>query len=471
MRKSLLLSGLLLVSVASAQSNGPSFSSEDRERIIGFWNNPDRYVVAPPKDARTKGLWQVRLTTDGSTWLYKYYRGRKDAALLELGSGRSKASDEWVNAKVAFDRYEAWSVARESNRQSIHAELPIADATIPAVEPAGPGPIPAEIAALGEPPKFAEAVVVMEHTVDLGGTPIVYRDHVRVSSPKYAFYRYDLGVMSGGTPVKNLSEDEIQRVFASASVTPTQAKVMRAVSMLEGGFDSVNTYDTWFVSVGFIQFACQKAGGGALGRVLLQEKTLNPDAFNRDFRDYGIDVTPDGKLDVLDVETKDELFGPEAAQKIIVDKRYIAVFQHAGQVSDEFRAAQVAVAKSDYWPEDDLIHVNVNGQVLEGRVSDVIKSEAGLATLFDRKVNLGRIKELESILQKYAEDLKPTRIEDFAAIERQVITDLRYRHDYLADPTLSQPEGGISVRASRSSSATGNRSGGSRSGRGSRRRR
>lgn len=459
--------GLAAASVANAQSGASLFSSEDRDRIAAYWSSPDRYTVAPPKDSRTKGLWHVRLTVEGSTWLWKYNRGRKETALLEGASGRGGECDEWVRARIARDRWEAWNVARESNLQSLHADLPVMDSTIPSSEPQDPGQMPGDLAtSVGLPPKFAEAVVVMEHTIDFGGSQLSYRDHVRPSSPSYAFYRYDLGVMSGGTPVKKLPDDVLDRLFSSASINPSQARVMRSVSLLEGGFDSVNTYDTGFVSVGFIQFACLREGGGSLGRVMLREKTENSEAFNRDFHDFGLEVSTDGKLVALDFDAKNEIVGPAAAQKIILDKRYIAVFQRAGQLSDEFRSAQIAIAKADYWPEDDVLNVNVGGQILSGHVSDVIKSEAGLATLFDRKVNLGKIDLLTSTLEKYAADLKPTRIEDFAAIERQVIADMRYRHDYLADSTLSQPEAGINVKASRPANPTGSRSG-SRGGRGS----
>ena len=44
-----------------------------------------------------------------------------------------------------------------------------------------------------------------------------------------------------------------------------------------------------------------------------------------------------------------------------------------------------------YWPADDPITITVDGKMLTGKVADVVTSEAGLATLFDRKVNRGRI--------------------------------------------------------------------------------
>jgi hypothetical protein len=76
--------------------------------------------------------------------------------------------------------------------------------------------------------------------------------------------------------------------------------------------------------------------------------------------------------------------------RVIEDKRLTAVFQRAGRKSEAFRVAQIKTARASYWPAGDPVQITLpNGKTISGVVSDFIKSEAGLATLLDRKVNTG----------------------------------------------------------------------------------
>ena len=189
--------------------------------------------------------------------------------------------------------------------------------------------------------------------------------------------------------MRSISGDRIDHLFRLAGVEPKVANVMKAVSALEGGFESVNTYDTGYVSVGFIQFASLKEGAGSLGAMLLRYKTGDATNFDHDFRQYGVDVTSNGQLAVLDPATGQECQGPDANARIIADKRLIAVFGHAGSQSDAFIAAQIAAAKDQFYPGADTVSVMLGGQPQVVKVSDLIASEAGMATLMDRKVNTG----------------------------------------------------------------------------------
>ena len=257
----------------------------------------------------------------------------------------------------------------------------------------------------------------------------------------------------------------MESIFQAAGVTDSQQRVMKAVSVLEGGFDSVNTYDTGYVSVGLLQFACLSKGSGSLGTVLLREKESDPQAFNQDFRQYGLDVTPTGSLVALDIDSGTVLEGPAAARKIISDKRLIAVFQHSGHKSRAFQVAQVSTAINQYYPGNDAIAVNVNGQVISGRVGDFVRSEAGMATLMDRKVNTGNLGPLASVLSQVGSQCGCRDASDFASHEREIVSAMKYRKDYTQDPSLSQP-GGIGSRdatktyPSRHSSSRFGRSGG-----------
>jgi hypothetical protein len=116
------------------------------------------------------------------------------------------------------------------------------------------------------------------------------------------------------------------------------------------------------------------------------------------------------------------------------------VFQLAGMKSRAFRLSQIEVAKQRYYPADIPIKVTLNGMVLEGTVSDVIKSEAGMATLFDRKVNIGNIHPFSEVVARVMTQRQLTNLTDAAQFEREITQTLRYRADFLADKNLSQPQ-------------------------------
>jgi hypothetical protein len=172
---------------------------------------------------------------------------------------------------------------------------------------------------------------------------------------------------------------------------------------------------------------------------MLRQKQDDPASFDRDFKKYGLDVTADGLICALDIEGKMEKQGADAARQIILDKRLIAVFQRAGRMSTANRVAQLAVAKSEYFPINDSLLIPVDGRVLSGKVGEIFQSEAGLATLMDRKVNTGKLDPILTVLQKVAREFKLERFEQFANYERQIIGMMRWRKNYLEDLTLTQP--------------------------------
>lgn len=422
----------------------PLFTADEKAKVLDYWSQPGRYVLTTPADAQTKGVWQVRLTVRGSTWLWNYNKARKVSAPptenAQPANGQQKDWEAWVSAKLARDRWDALQAAQNANQKLLGIRVPNPDKTFPAVEPPQPGPIPDGLLALaGDPPRFAEVVVPMEHDVVFEDQTLVYQDNIRVSNPRYPYYRFAHGVNSEGLAVKEMPADRLDHLFRLASVSESEARIMRAVSLLEGGFDAINTYDTGYVSVGFIQFASLKEGAGSLGAFLLEYKTSNPDGFQRDIRQYGIDVSPTGALDVLDLQTGAELTGPDAALKIVEDPRFSATFQRAGLKSDSFIAGQIRSAKSQFFPGDDVVKVTVGSQVLTGKVSDFIKSEAGLATLMDRKVNTGHLDPFVSIVTDIATQANISSLADLASHELEIIQRMKYRKNYLDDSSLSQP--------------------------------
>ena len=447
-----LFFGLLAgATIVFAQTQGPvkstpQFSLDERSQIMEYWSQPGRYIITTPPDAQAKGLWQVRLTVKGSTWLQAYNRARKVSAPptenAQPANEQQRDWETWVVAKLARDRWEALQAAQDANEKVLGQRIPASDKTISATEPPRPGPIPDALFALaGNPPKFAEAVVPMERDIVFEDITLTYQDNIRLSNPRYAYYRFSQGVNSEGVAVKEMPQERLDHLFQLAGVSDSEAKIMKSVSLLEGGFDAINTYDTGYVSIGFIQFASLKEGAGSLGTFLLDYKNTSPDDFQRDLRRFGVDVTPSGVLDVLDLQTGAELTGTDAALKIIEDPRLVAAFQRAGLKSDNFIAAQIRSAKAQFYPGDDNVNITVKSQILSGKVSDFIKSEAGMATLMDRKVNTGKLDPFNSVVTDVANQANISSISDLASHEMEIIVRMKYRKSYLDDSSLTQPSG------------------------------
>jgi hypothetical protein len=443
---------------AQTPAREPLFSDQEKAAVKRFWAEPGRYTESLPTDAAKNGPNQVRLTVAGSVWLREYNKRRGMGKVAPTTTAKPQNAAQrvwqaWIDAKIEHDRWVAMQVARKANSRVGVETSKFDDSTLPKSEPDDPGAAPADLASFaGEPPVFAEAVMPMTHQVKFAdGTLISLNDNVRMRK-NYAYYRFEKGVATGGTAVKNLPESELNRLCKMAGLAESEMRVMKAVSILEGGFDSVNTYDTGFVSVGFIQFACLQDGGNSLGALLKLFKERDPDDFAKDFRRFGIDVTEDAKIACVDPDSGEELIAGEAAMKMIEDRRLIAVFQYDGLKSDVYRAMQLRAARDQFFPAEDEITINVGGRSMTGKVCDILRSEAALATLMDRKVNTGKLDPLVSILQQCAAANNATSFEELSHYEYEIVNALLYRHNYLVDNGLTQP---VSLERSRSLGSRG----------------
>lgn len=458
------------------------FTDKERAAILAYWNKPGRYIVGQPTTPSATP-WQVRLTPDGSQWFLRYQQ-----ALVGPGkipptrdvhptSGPYAEWEQWITTRLAWDKYQAQIAADRANvqaaqarehsatsaveaiqaatdavgaavRTDIHADAPVpaqtrdSEALRAGISPPQPGPIPAGLlAACGNPPPLAASVLPLEYrvTTDAPEETFTYVDNVKLRD-RYGYYRFAQGVVSYGTRVEALPAKECDGLFRAAGFTPSEQRAFCAVSAHEGGFETVQTYDTGFVSVGFIQFVTLEEGKHDLSNVLLQMKQDKPGDFARDFHRFGIDVRPDHTITVLDPQTGAELLGAEAVRCIINDKRLTAVFQRAGRRS-AFQVAQIKVARSYYWPQEDPLEIPMpDGTTLVGRVRDVVHSEAGVATLLDRKINIGNIRALAPTIRQTMLAHGCKSLTDAALYEREIIAALRYREDFLANTTLAQPK-------------------------------
>jgi hypothetical protein len=150
-------------------------------------------------------------------------------------------------------------------------------------------------------------------------------------------------------------------------------------------------------------------------------------------------VCDEGALIAVDPTIGAEFVGAEANQRIINDKRLVAVFQRAGRLSEDFNVAQLVTAKQLYFPLEDELSVEVDGKTLTCKVRDVFKSEAGLATLMDRKVNTGKLEPLSEYLIDLVKQTGISDLREAAKWEWALTRVMQWREDYLKLPTLSQP--------------------------------
>lgn len=434
---SILTLSLVVVRAMGAEGH---FTADERDFIVRFWAKPGRYEISLPENAPKVGIWQMRLSPEGSVWLWNYNKAR---GLGKVPPGQIPAPqnaeqavwEDWINRKVAHDRWAAQTAADSKNR-----DLGLTVESLAGAEPPAPGNVPTGLAKLcGAPPAFASAVKPMQYAVTfVEGERYVYVDNVAMR-PRYAYYRFSQGVNKGGTQVKKLPQEALDALCRKAGISESEQRVMKAVSLLEGGFESINTYDTGFLSVGFIQFATLKEGGGSLGEVLLQFKSDFPQDFNVDFRRFGIDVDETGKLVAMNPVSGDEKVGSEAVALIIDDKRLTAVFQRAGATSENFKIEQLKVAKQRFYPSEDVLTVMLNGKPTQVKVCQIVRSEAGLATLFDRKVNTGNIRVLGSICERICAEQGLDSIEDLASCEYDIIRAMTYRTNFLSSADLTLP--------------------------------
>jgi hypothetical protein len=475
-RAAILSTALVLYSAmhASARPAEPIFSTAERESIVKWWQSENRYRVELAEVDGQKGPFAARLTPDASTWLLAYTKAVSGSVKIAptqtakaSNSGDTKGWEDWLSARVKHDWQTARAEAHRRNTALLTApsEAFSADDTslspTPTSEPSRkvrkpsraqdapisipphPGPAPQSlIDTLGAPPVIASVVAPNRHVIhfDIENRTIEMLDNVRLPE-RYAYYRFPRGVNSVGAPTSTIVDETVRakELFAEAGLSDTARKAFTAISRLEGTFEASQTYDTGYVSIGFIQFTTGPDGDGSLIRALVDEKTASPDAFVEDFHRYGIDVTIDGKITVIDPKSGAELVGTDAVKCIVDDPRLVGVFVHAGRYSIKWMAAQVRAAYKVYWPMDGEITLQLGGNPTSCKVSDIVQSEAGITTLLDRKINRGNIREFPDVVNRIAKSHGCASLDEIRQYEKEIVAAMRYRVDFLKSSDLGQP--------------------------------
>jgi hypothetical protein len=428
---------LALLSTLCASPGQGGWSPAEVEKVQAFWAQ-NRYDSQPTR------AFVPRFTPEGSRWLWDYNKARgkgkvPPGTIPPAATADEKIWEEWIERRITADQILANIDLVRLNREKYGWDYTYNQSPFEA------GPIPEQLRTLvGDPPKFYEAAEPRKHRIRFDDMTLEFEDNLDMRR-RFAYYRFRDGVRTFGTKISSLPKAELDRVLRGAGVNESESRILKAVSLLEGGFDSLNTYDTGFISVGFIQFAALAEGGHSLGQTLLQLQNDNPDAYRNLFFNFGVGVSITGLVEAIDLQSGVSGVGAKANELVIKDKRLAAVFARAGKF-EPYRIAQVKTAMRMYWPAENEIKV---GQMAV-KVSEFAKSEALMAALLDRKVNTGNFGPLAEILEAIRNIERISDPSDFGKYEGLILDCVWYRTNPRKDATLSQPSEGLdlpSVRA------------------------
>jgi hypothetical protein len=430
----------------------PIYSAEDAQKVADRWKNEGALVTSETKE-------------EIETVAYTRWRERLRAAIDQIvvdairGKGRTLELEGIAEPISVIEQdlagWSAWVAEFEAHERFVLRNP--GGAAKPGAPP-DPGPPPGELVAAKDPagkdvgaPPSPSFRIVRKHTVTIPGRtePITYTEAVRKGgvSPDYKYLTNETGLGRMGTPL--IKRTDMNDLFDAAGITDVaQRKALVKVPAKEGGFEAVNTYDTGFVSVGAIQFTTREAGTGSLIDVLRAAKLANEDEFATYFRDLGIDVDDQG-LGVVDPGSASVLRGKDAVRKIMDDPRLTAVFQHAGERWRTYQVAQLKEAIRSYWLADQAVKVKYTlgrkkpkAIELDGRFSDVLRSEAGKIALMDTAVQKGAptakklFREACAAVGKKHEVMS---LDELALYEREIIPAIVNRIPVLKETDLTQP--------------------------------
>jgi LysM repeat protein len=280
-----------------------------------------------------------------------------------------------------------------------------------------------------------------------GGTGSAqFRDNIQS-----AFAVYKDGIMyPGRSSPKNVPVD----AYVSVGLTTGLARALKVVSENEGNFDAINSYDKAIFSFGFIQFA--GGAGGGLGQMLMNVKTRDPQVFRQMFGQYGVDVVaaaPRPIITAASPEAGTVLQGDNACMYIKSDKRLTTAFIAAG-FHPTVMLAQIQSAVQGYVnPSFGIkLTLQVGTQTFANvPITQIIRTEAGVATLIDLTVNQWIVRTggfFQQAISQVAAANRFTSLQQLAMIdERQVLqaiinnaTDARVR-----DRTTKMMNSGLSL--------------------------
>ena len=238
-----------------------------------------------------------------------------------------------------------------------------------------------------------------------GTNRVSFRDHI-ASGVTVS----DTGVMFRGTAAPSALP---VRAYTDLGLQAAQAAALQFVSSAEGNFDAINTYDRAIVSAGFIQFA----GGRGLPPYIALLKARQAAKFRDLLQKFGIDVEftvtngaiTSPRLVVLDPSASQVLRATAAETAIRDDKRLTTALILSGRDRDVQIIQIEAAARGYVLP---ILDANIAPSTRGGRarLGDFIRSEKGMAALFDRAIQEGLDggrRRFERVVQRLVRQSEP----------------------------------------------------------------
>lgn len=236
----------------------------------------------------------------------------------------------------------------------------------------------------------------------------------------------------------NVLPDLPIEVYRSLGLDDNLALAVQYVSKHEGNFDAINSYDKAFFSFGFIQFA---GNGGGLGAVIGNMKHRQPQLFEQYFQRFGIDVAFEfrngivhrGDLIVFDLQARNgqfEVRGIDAERAIQADPQLYGPFIRSAY-DPRMCTVQIENAVTGYVRPALGIRLSIQVGSLNMTnipLTDIINSPMGLGMAIDLTVNqwINRTRDLfKAAIERVAARRGLNTPERIRAIdEREVLQEL-----------------------------------------------
>ena len=223
------------------------------------------------------------------------------------------------------------------------------------------------------------------YTIIIDGAKVSLYDHVDAYATVCERGLEGKATVTG--PSKGATVDEL--LDQDTTLSESRKKILKTISRFEGGFTAVNTWDRAVLTWGMVQWT----GGdhSDLTQALTIIKKTDPEAFERRFQKYGIDV--DKNQLVITPAAGSEIRGGAAAQAVQASPQLTAVVSAAGldpaiQLGELKAANEVEITKA----LDTMLEVEapeVEGRKARIRAGDIFTSEYGAGVLANQTVHGG----------------------------------------------------------------------------------
>lgn len=351
----------------------------------------------------------------GQTELTQVFKGEKAFRHGDTGEGVKKLQEALLAAGYSLGKYGADGSFGDATKKAVEAfqtaqglnpDGIVGKNTIKALDklqaPAGGGNTGGQPAGDKEEEESGGGDVTVTKdkkgriTVTVNGEPHVF---------KPAKYKEDSGHVYHGKERPDTAD--LEQKLQDLGLPSDDARILALVSAHEGGFDTIQTYDSALFTWGFIQFA----GTGGLQAVMKTIKAVAPADFEEYFHSNGLDVTDKGQITI---QKGDELLtGQAALQELHDNPETWGWFLQASQDSD-IKLAQVKTAYDSYYIPSGNISVKL-GKDKTTLGSLFAGNDFARAMLFDRSVQRG-LGGARWLFQKAITNSKATSAEDVQKI-------------------------------------------------------